>query len=86
MLNKKYMLVFIALLVACMSIVVAADVDDATLGSDVSDTVQVDSISTADTQQAVASASEDKISVEDNANLNEIETKNVNFLLEAERK
>ncbi|RAP53738.1 MAG: hypothetical protein BZ137_05855 [Methanosphaera sp. rholeuAM130] len=55
----KYMIIFLALLIAGMSIAVAADVDDtASASSDVSDAVEVDTTSTVDTQ-AVASVSED---------------------------
>ena len=53
------MIIFLALLIAGMSVAVAADIDDtASVSSDVSDAVEVDTTSTVDTQ-AVASVSED---------------------------
>ena len=57
--NSRYMIIFLALLIAGMSVAVAADIDDtASVSSDVSDAVEVDTTSTVDTQ-AVASVSED---------------------------
>ncbi|AWX32903.1 hypothetical protein [Methanosphaera sp. BMS] len=57
--NSRYMIIFLALLIAGMSVAVAADIDDtASASSDVSDAVEVDTTSTVDTQ-AVASVSED---------------------------
>ena len=58
MLNKKHIVIFLALLVACMSIAVATDADDATISSDVTDAVEADSTTTVQTQ-AVTSVSED---------------------------
>ena len=56
--KTKYLLIFITILIACMSIAVAANTNDTTVCTDVADTVEVDTITTADTQ-AVASVNED---------------------------
>ena len=50
--KTKYLLIFITILIVCMSIAVAANTNDTTVSSDVADTVEVDTTSTADTQVA----------------------------------
>ena len=59
MLNKKHIVIFLALLVACMSIAVAADTADTTTAdSQVSDTIEADTTNTIQTQ-ATTNANED---------------------------
>ena len=80
MLNKKHMIIFLALLVACMSIAVAADTADTTTAdSQVSDTIEADTTNTIQTQ-ATTNANEDNNKItKENKNIKEDTTSTINI-------
>ncbi|AWX33064.1 right-handed parallel beta-helix repeat-containing protein [Methanosphaera sp. BMS] len=65
MFNKKYLVIFLALLIACMSVVVAADVDDSTADT----TVMADDTPMVSNVQEQTTVSEDNIITKETRNL-----------------